>query len=128
MDDGVAEGGEVSIFYDPMIAKLISWAPTRTAAIETQVEALDQFVIDGINDNVDFLSALMQHPRYRSGDITTAFIAEEYPDGLEGAPADAQLRSDLAVIAAMVASISRNALHKSTISSAIGFTYRASGW
>ncbi len=106
VDDGVAEGGEVSIYYDPMIAKLVTWAPTRTAAIETQVEALDQFVIDGINDNVDFLSALMQHPRYRSGDITTAFIAEEYPDGFDGAPADAQLLSDLAVIAAMVAAIS----------------------
>ncbi|GAA3897880.1 acetyl-CoA carboxylase biotin carboxylase subunit [Sphingomonas limnosediminicola] len=105
VDDGVADGGEVSMFYDPMIAKLVTWAPTRIAAIDAQVGALDQFVIDGISDNVDFLSALMQHPRYREGNITTGFIAEEYPDGFEGAPADDQLIADLAVIAGMVAVI-----------------------
>jgi len=105
VDDGVADGGEVSMFYDPMIAKLITHAPTREAAIDAQVDALDQFVIDGISDNVDFLSALMQHPRFRSGNITTGFIAEEYPDGFLGAPADAQLTADLAVIAGMVAVI-----------------------
>jgi propionyl-CoA carboxylase alpha chain len=93
------------MFYDPMIAKLITWAPTREAAIDAQVAALDQFVIDGISDNVDFLSALMQHPRFRDGDITTGFIAEEYPDGFDGAPADAQLTSDVAVIAGMAAVI-----------------------
>src|SRR5438067_3143830 len=103
VDDGVADGGEVSMFYDPMIAKLITWAPTREAAIDAQVDALDQFVIDGISDNVDFLSALMQHPRFRSGDITTGFIAEEYPEGFDGAPADAQLIEDLTAIAGMVA-------------------------
>src|SRR5690348_1811804 len=105
VDDGVGDGGEVSMFYDPMIAKLITWASTREAAIDAQVDALDQFVIDGISDNVDFLSALMQHPRFRSGDITTGFIAEEYPDGFHGAPADAQLMADLAVIAGMVSVI-----------------------
>jgi len=105
VDDGVAEGGEVSMFYDPMIAKLVTWAPTRDQAIDAQVDALDQFVIDGINDNVDFLSALMQHPRFRSGEITTSFIAEEYPDGFHGAPADDQLLADLAVIAGMVSVI-----------------------
>jgi propionyl-CoA carboxylase alpha chain len=105
IDDGVADGGEVSMFYDPMIAKLVTWAPTREVAIDAQADALDQFVIDGISDNVDFLSALMQHPRFRSGDITTGFIAEEYPEGFEGAPADAQLLADLAVIAGMVAVI-----------------------
>ena len=93
------------MFYDPMIAKLITWAPTRDAAIDAQVAALDQFVIDGISDNVDFLSALMQHPRFREGDLTTGFIAEEYPDGFDGAPADAQLIEDLAAIAGMVAVI-----------------------
>ena len=105
VDDGVADGGEVSMFYDPMIAKLVTWAPTREAAIDAQVGALDQFVIDGISDNVDFLSALMQHPRFRSGNITTGFIAEEYPDGFAGAPAEAQLIADVAVIAGMVATI-----------------------
>jgi propionyl-CoA carboxylase alpha chain len=106
VDDGVADGGEVSMFYDPMIAKLVTWAPTREAAIDAQIDALDQFVIDGISDNVDFLSALMQHPRFRSGDITTGFIAEEYPQGFDGAPADAQLIEDLTAIAGMVAVIS----------------------
>jgi propionyl-CoA carboxylase alpha chain len=105
VDDGVADGGEVSMFYDPMIAKLITWAPTRIEAIDAQVAALDQFVIDGISDNVDFLSALMQHPRFRSGDITTGFIAEEYPEGFEGAPADPQLIADLTAIAGMVSVI-----------------------
>ena len=105
VDDGVADGGEVSMFYDPMIAKLITWAPTREAAIDAQVAALDQFVIDGIADNVDFLSALMQHPRFREGNLATDFIADEYPDGFDGAPADAQLMADLAVIAGMVSVI-----------------------
>lgn len=103
VDDGVFEGGEVSMFYDPMIAKLITWAPTREAAIDAQVEALDAFDIQGIGHNVDFLSALMQHPRFRSGEITTGFIAEEYPDGFQGAPTDEQLTADLSAIAALIA-------------------------
>ncbi|HEX4736319.1 MAG TPA: acetyl/propionyl/methylcrotonyl-CoA carboxylase subunit alpha [Allosphingosinicella sp.] len=101
VDDGVAEGGEVSMFYDPMIAKLVTWAPTREGAIDRQIEALDSFVIDGIGQNVDFLSALMQHPRFREGQLTTGFIAEEYPEGFAGAPADDLLIRDLAVIAAL---------------------------
>jgi len=100
VDDGVFEGGEVSMFYDPMIAKLITWAPTREQAIDAQVAALDEFVIEGIGHNVDFLSALMQHPRFREGRLTTGFIAEEYAEGFEGAPADEGLIQDLAVIAA----------------------------
>jgi propionyl-CoA carboxylase alpha chain len=103
VDDGVEEGGEVSMFYDPMIAKLITWAPTREAAIDRQIEALDSFVVEGIGHNVDFLSALMQHPRFREGRLTTGFIAEEYPEGFEGAPADEALMEDLATIGAMVA-------------------------
>ncbi|MBA3666406.1 MAG: acetyl/propionyl/methylcrotonyl-CoA carboxylase subunit alpha [Sphingomonas sp.] len=103
VDDGVIEGGQVSIFYDPMIAKLITWAPTREAAIDAQVEALDSFQIDGVSDNIDFLSALMQHPRFRAGELTTGFIAEEYPDGFHGAPASDELVADLAAIAALVA-------------------------
>ncbi|HET9641085.1 MAG TPA: acetyl/propionyl/methylcrotonyl-CoA carboxylase subunit alpha [Allosphingosinicella sp.] len=102
VDDGVEEGGEVSMFYDPMIAKLITWAPTREAAIDRQVEALDSFVLEGIGHNVDFLSALMQHPRFREGRLTTGFIAEEYPEGFEGAPADDRLIEDLATIGAML--------------------------
>ena len=103
VDDGVVEGGEVSMFYDPMIAKLITWAPTREAAIDAQVAALDAFEIEGPGTNIDFLSALMQHPRFREGAITTGFIAEEYPDGFHGAPADAELTRTLAAIAAFAA-------------------------
>ncbi|MCF2515293.1 acetyl/propionyl/methylcrotonyl-CoA carboxylase subunit alpha [Sphingomonas sp. G124] len=102
VDDGVAEGGEVSMFYDPMIAKLISWAPTRDAAIEEAVEALDAFQINGVSDNIDFLSALLQHPRFQAGELTTGFIAEEYPDGFQGAPADDELLADLAALGAIV--------------------------
>jgi propionyl-CoA carboxylase alpha chain len=102
VDDGVAEGGEVSLFYDPMIAKLITWAPTRDGAADLQVTALDRFEIEGPGHNVDFLSALMQHPRFRSGELTTGFIAEEYPEGFQGAPADeGRLRMIAAVAAGM---------------------------
>ena len=103
VDDGVIEGGEVSIFYDPMIAKLVTWAPTRLEAIDKQILALDQFEIDGVGHNIDFLSAIMQHPRFRSGDITTGFIAEEYPEGFSGAPASPALLRSLAAIAAFAA-------------------------
>jgi propionyl-CoA carboxylase alpha chain len=102
VDDGVAEGGEVSIYYDPMIAKLITSGATREEAIDRQIEALDGFAIDGIGHNVDFLSALMQHPRFRAGALTTGFIAEEYPDGFHGAPADDALLEDLAIAAALI--------------------------
>ena len=88
VDDGVAEGGEVSMFYDPMIAKLITWGETRDAAAELQVDALDRFRIGGPGHNLHFLSAIMQHPRFRAGDLTTGFITEEWPDGFAGAPAD----------------------------------------
>ncbi len=103
VDDGVAEGGEISMFYDPMIAKLITHGETREAAIDRQIEALDSFVLEGIGHNVDFLSALMQHPRFRAGELTTGFIAEEYPEGFAGAPADDALIRDLAVVAALAA-------------------------
>ncbi len=100
VDDGVYEGGEVSMFYDPMIAKLITWAPTREEAADKQIDALDRFRIKGLGHNVDFLSAIMQHERFRSGELTTGFIAEEYPDGFEGAPSDdAWLRQMAALFA-----------------------------
>jgi propionyl-CoA carboxylase alpha chain len=103
VDDGVVEGGEVSMFYDPMIAKLITYGATREEAIDRQIAALDSFVIDGIGHNIDFLSALMQHPRFRAGELTTGFIAEEYPDGFAGAPADDRLKRELAALAALIA-------------------------
>lgn len=84
-DTGVYEGGEISMYYDPMIAKLCTWAPTRDAAVEEMRLALDEFEVEGIGHNLPFLSAVMDHPRFASGNITTAFIEEEYPDGFEGA-------------------------------------------
>ena len=80
-DTGVEEGGEIAIHYDPMIAKLVTWAPTRAEAIELQAEALDAFAIDGIRHNIPFLAALMAHPRWREGALSTGFIAEEFPEG-----------------------------------------------
>ncbi|MBB3453076.1 propionyl-CoA carboxylase alpha chain [Rhizobium sp. BK313] len=80
-DTGVFEGAEISMYYDPMIAKLCTWAPTRLEAVDAMGEALDGFVVDGIEHNMPFLSALMKHPRWREGRLSTGFIAEEYPDG-----------------------------------------------
>ncbi|TCP44049.1 acetyl-CoA carboxylase biotin carboxylase subunit [Rhodovulum marinum] len=101
-DTGVYEGGEISMYYDPMIAKLCTWAPTRAGAIEEMRTALDAFEVEGIGHNLPFLSAVMDHPRFCSGEITTAFIAEEYPEGFEGVtlPRD-ELRRVAAAAAAM---------------------------
>ena len=101
-DTGVYEGGEISIYYDPMIAKLVTHAPTRNAAIAAQSDALDSFVVDGIRHNIPFLAALMAHPRWQAGKLSTGFIAEEFPAGFhphapEGGPAE--------VIAAVAAAI-----------------------
>jgi propionyl-CoA carboxylase alpha chain len=103
VDDGVYEGGEVSMFYDPMIAKLITWGETRDEAADKQVQALNAFWLEGLGHNIDFLSAIMQHPRFRSGELTTGFIAEEYPDGFTGAPAEEALSRALAAIGGVVA-------------------------
>jgi propionyl-CoA carboxylase alpha chain len=100
-DTGVFEGGEISIWYDPMIAKLITHAPTRTAAIAAQARALDAFYIDGIRHNVPFLAAVMQHPRWQEGRLSTGFIAEEFPEGFSPpAPAGAAAQTMAAVAAA----------------------------
>ena len=84
-DTGVYEGGEISMYYDPMIAKLCTWAPNRGTAIADMRAALDEFELEGIGHNLPFLSAVMDHERFISGNISTAFIEEEYPDGFEGA-------------------------------------------
>ncbi|MGE4327236.1 MAG: biotin/lipoyl-containing protein, partial [Pseudodonghicola sp.] len=83
-DTGVFEGGEISMYYDPMIAKLCTWAPTRAEAIEAMRDALDAFEVEGIGHNLPFLSAVMDHPKFVAGEMTTAFIAEEYPEGFDG--------------------------------------------
>ncbi|SDC36197.1 acetyl-CoA carboxylase biotin carboxylase subunit [Ruegeria marina] len=101
-DTGVYEGGEISMYYDPMIAKLCTWGPTRAAAIEAMRIALDSFEVEGIGHNLPFLSAVMDHPKFISGDMTTAFIAEEYPEGFEGvALGETELRRVAAAAAAM---------------------------
>ncbi|MDZ4393991.1 acetyl/propionyl/methylcrotonyl-CoA carboxylase subunit alpha [Cypionkella sp.] len=103
-DTGVFEGGEISMFYDPMIAKLCTWGPTRADAIEEMRLALDTFEVEGIGHNLPFVGAVMEHPRFQSGNITTAFIAEEYPDGFQGATLDADT---LARVAASAAAMNR---------------------
>ncbi len=101
-DTGVYEGGEISMYYDPMIAKLCTWAPTRLESIEEMRVALDSFEVEGIGHNLPFLSAVYDHDRFIKGDITTAFIAEEYPDGFAGVSLDEDaLRRVAAAAAAM---------------------------
>ncbi|KZX91219.1 MAG: acetyl-CoA carboxylase biotin carboxylase subunit [Sulfitobacter sp.] len=101
-DTGVYEGGEISMYYDPMIAKLCTWAPTRAEAIEKMRVALDSFEVEGIGHNLPFLSAVMDHPKFVSGEMTTAFIAEEYPEGFEGVTLpEGELRRIAAACAAM---------------------------
>ena len=101
-DTGVYEGGEISLYYDPMIAKLVTHAPTRAAAIAAQSDALDAFVIDGIRHNVPFLAALMAHPRWQAGKLSTGFIAEEFPGGFHAAAPQGETAKVLAAVAAAV--------------------------
>ncbi len=103
-DTGVYEGGEISMYYDPMIAKLCTWAPTRGEAIEQMRIALDSFEVEGIGHNLPFLSAVMDHPIFIEGTMTTAFIAEEYPDGFQGVELP---EADLRRIAASTAAMNR---------------------
>jgi len=101
-DTGVYEGGEISIWYDPLIAKLITHAPTRAKAIDAQAAALDAFAIDGIRHNIPFLAALMAHKRFRAGRLSTGFIAEEYPAGFAAPPAQGEAARVLAAVAAAI--------------------------
>jgi propionyl-CoA carboxylase alpha chain len=101
-DTGVFEGGEISMYYDPMIAKLCSWAEDRTAAIDAMGEALDAFEVEGIGHNLPFLSAVMAQDRFRSGKLTTAYIAEEFPEGFAGVTPDAADARKLAAIAVLI--------------------------
>ncbi|MDF1775182.1 MAG: acetyl/propionyl/methylcrotonyl-CoA carboxylase subunit alpha [Rhizobiaceae bacterium] len=98
-DTGVFEGGEISMFYDPMIAKLCTWAKDRDSAVVKMTDALDHFEVEGIGHNIPFLAAVMSHQRFRSGNITTAFIEEEYPDGFHGVAADGELALHLSAVA-----------------------------
>jgi propionyl-CoA carboxylase alpha chain len=101
-DTGVQEGGEISIYYDPMIAKLVTHAPSRAAAIEAQATALDSFYVDGIRHNIPFLSALMHHPRWREGNLSTGFIAEEFPKGFAVRAPEGEVARRIAAVGAAV--------------------------
>ncbi|TCT12773.1 biotin carboxyl carrier protein /biotin carboxylase [Tepidamorphus gemmatus] len=102
IDTGVDEGGEISMFYDPMIAKLVTHGPDRRSAIRQMSRALDAFHIDGIQHNIPFLSALMEHPRWIAGNLSTGFIAEEYPDGFHPREPDREAERVVAAVAACV--------------------------
>ena len=104
-DTGVYEGGEISMYYDPMVAKLCTWAPTRLDAIDAMADALDDFEVEGIGHNLPFLSAVMGNERFRAGRLTTAFIAEEFPDGFHGVTPDDAAGRQLAAIAAFIQQI-----------------------
>src|SRR5271169_5033530 len=101
-DTGVQEGGEISIYYDPMIAKLVTHAPSRAAAIEAQSTALDAFYVDGIRHNIPFLAALMHHPRWREGKLSTGFIAEEFPRGFSARQPEGEVARRIAAVAAAI--------------------------
>jgi propionyl-CoA carboxylase alpha chain len=101
-DTGVQEGGEISIHYDPMIAKLVTHAPSRAAAIEAQATALDAFYVDGIRHNIPFLSALMNHPRWREGRLSTGFIAEEFPKGFSACAPEGEVARRIAAVGAAI--------------------------
>ena len=111
-DTGVMAGSEISMFYDPMIAKLCTHGPDRLSAIRHMSRALDQFVIDGIEHNIPFLTALMEHPRWQKGDITTGFIAEEYPDGFEGGMISETTEWALACVATSMEIVKQDRLHR----------------
>ncbi|MEL6919405.1 MAG: acetyl/propionyl/methylcrotonyl-CoA carboxylase subunit alpha [Pseudomonadota bacterium] len=100
-DTGVFAGAEISMFYDPMVAKLCTWARTREAAIDAMQDALDAFVVDGIAHNIPFLASLMAHPRWREGRLTTGFIAEEYPEGYAYPPLEEGAQRTIAAVSLM---------------------------
>lgn len=102
IDSGVDEGSEITMFYDPMIAKLVTWGSDRRAAITRMRSALDAFYIRGINHNINFLSAVMAHPRFRDGNITTNFIADEFPEGFAGRKLSDDEQLGLAAVAAFI--------------------------
>lgn len=117
-DTGVEEGGEISMYYDPMIAKLCTWSNTREAAIDDMSRALDQFELKGVGNNLQFLSSIMKHPRFCSGDISTAFIEEEYPEGFIDVDPPTEVATSFAITAAVVSQRSKR-LEKGTQQSVV---------
>jgi propionyl-CoA carboxylase alpha chain len=101
-DTGVFEGGEISTFYDPMIAKLCTWAPTRLEAIDAMAVALGSFEVEGVGNNLPFLSTVMDQERFREGRLTTGYIAEEFPEGFSGPDLPRGRVFEIAAAAAMM--------------------------
>src|SRR5207253_458208 len=101
-DTGVVQGGAISSHYDPMFAELVTHAPSRAAAIEAQSSALDACCGDAIRRNIPFLSALMNHPRWREGNLSTGFIAEEFPKGFSARPPEGEIARRLAAVGAAI--------------------------
>jgi propionyl-CoA carboxylase alpha chain len=104
-DTGVYEGGEISMYYDPMIAKLCTWGEDRMATIQAMRVALDNFEITKIGHNIPFLAAVMEHDRFERGDLSTNYIAQEFPDGFEGAELNPGDRRKLACVCALMCQI-----------------------
>ena len=102
LDSGVEEGGEISVYYDPMIAKLVTHASKRLAAVEAMGTALDAFAIDGFRHNIPFLAVLMRNERWREGRLSTKFIAEEFPDGFKPPVPQGASRDALLAVAASI--------------------------
>jgi len=107
-DTGVYEGGEISMYYDPMIAKLCTWGEDRGVALTAMRDALDTFELEGIGHNIPFLQAVYDHDRFERGDINTAFIADEYPDGFEGAPVNSGHARKVGAICALMHDITEH--------------------
>ena len=107
-DTGVQEGGEISMHYDPMIAKLCTWGPTRDQAIKSMSRALDQFDLEGVGNNLPFLSSILSHQRFISGNLSTAFIDDEYPDGFYDAPLPKDKQHLFAAVAATISTIEQS--------------------
>jgi len=120
VDTGITEGSEISMFYDPLICKLVTHSDTRQAAIDAMVDALDRYVIRGVGHNANFLRDVYVAPRFVKGTITTGYIPEEYPEGFSGVEVTPRLAERMAAIAAVM-----SASHEVTNSSISGQAARA---
>jgi propionyl-CoA carboxylase alpha chain len=102
VDTGVVEGSEITLYYDPMIAKLVTYGKDRAEAVNRMGQALDAYHLRGISHNVGFLSAVTRHERFRAGELSTAFIDEEYADGFAGAPLTGRVRDALIGVGCLI--------------------------
>jgi len=126
VDTGIEAGGEISMYYDPMIAKLVTWAPTRAEAIEQMQQALDHYQIEGVQHNIPFLSALFAHPAFQAGDLTTRFIEDHFQDGFHSEHYVSSHTDQLALLAAVLESKQQQRL-ANTSDAALGELHSISG-